>query len=359
MSNVRFVKEAYPLYLSMDFNKLPNLILKKIRDSSDFVGVRLDCEEVAHSFCVYYATENGRNEIADWLCNLGFENQVLVPFFKDGNQSVQFKREFPVYADYKNDPMFREWMSNKNKEYNDILNIDNSEYGKVLDVIYPELESKRILMSDLVDPKKLPFPRITIHFKDKDKTLKLNCVYQIESNTLFIEAEREGEKMFKVKYTIEKIDDENSELFYKTDLIYKGEFYPDNGLLVPITKTFNEYEEHDELNVAMWHFFFVNYFVRVLPGCYTKTIKKQEEIFSEGKGNKKRYKTKIVLKSHYEVSFKNYSVKHIRHIFKCLCWGVRGHYRHYKNGKVVFVQAFRKGKERNNLSAFSEKEYKL
>lgn len=37
-------------------------------------------------------------------------------------------------------------------------------------------------------------------------------------------------------------------------------------------------------------------------------------------------------KDHYEI--------------QCPCWEVRGHYRHYKNGKVVFVKAFKKGKDR-------------
>ena len=31
----------------------------------------------------------------------------------------------------------------------------------------------------------------------------------------------------------------------------------------------------------------------------------------------------------------------------CLAWGVRGHFRHYKSGKVVFVNAYVKGKERD------------
>ena len=30
----------------------------------------------------------------------------------------------------------------------------------------------------------------------------------------------------------------------------------------------------------------------------------------------------------------------------CPCWSVRGHYRHYKSGKVIFVKEFEKGKQR-------------
>ena len=35
------------------------------------------------------------------------------------------------------------------------------------------------------------------------------------------------------------------------------------------------------------------------------------------------------------------------HNIQCDCWGVRGHYRHYKNGKVVFVKEYKKGKNRD------------
>ena len=34
------------------------------------------------------------------------------------------------------------------------------------------------------------------------------------------------------------------------------------------------------------------------------------------------------------------------HTINCPCWSVRGHYRHYKSGKVVFVKSYEKGKEK-------------
>lgn len=33
----------------------------------------------------------------------------------------------------------------------------------------------------------------------------------------------------------------------------------------------------------------------------------------------------------------------------CPCWNVRGHYRHYKSGKVVFVENYKKGKYRDKI----------
>jgi len=43
----------------------------------------------------------------------------------------------------------------------------------------------------------------------------------------------------------------------------------------------------------------------------------------------------------------------------CPCWGVAGHYRHYKNGKTVFIQAYRKGKKRNDPDEYQPKNYLL
>ena len=38
------------------------------------------------------------------------------------------------------------------------------------------------------------------------------------------------------------------------------------------------------------------------------------------------------------------------HDIQCPVWGVRGHYRTYKNGKKVWIEPYKKGKERNNAS---------
>ena len=46
----------------------------------------------------------------------------------------------------------------------------------------------------------------------------------------------------------------------------------------------------------------------------------------------------------------------IRHM-NCPCWGVIGHMRHYKSGKEVWIKPYRKGKERNNPTAYQAKEY--
>lgn len=44
------------------------------------------------------------------------------------------------------------------------------------------------------------------------------------------------------------------------------------------------------------------------------------------------------------------------HSIQCPCWEVRGHYRHYKSGKVVFIPSYRKGKQRDTAKP-KDKEY--
>lgn len=45
-----------------------------------------------------------------------------------------------------------------------------------------------------------------------------------------------------------------------------------------------------------------------------------------------------------------------KHIINCPCWSVRGHYRHYKNGRVIFVKSYEKGKEKGKATP-KEKTY--
>lgn len=46
-------------------------------------------------------------------------------------------------------------------------------------------------------------------------------------------------------------------------------------------------------------------------------------------------------------------------VITCPCWGVIGHWRTYKSGKKVWVEPYRKGRERNNPAAYSPKECQL
>lgn len=48
----------------------------------------------------------------------------------------------------------------------------------------------------------------------------------------------------------------------------------------------------------------------------------------------------------------------LHHEINCECWCVRGHYRHYSSGNVVFIKSYKKGKNKDNF-LYTAKEYKL
>ena len=79
-----------------------------------------------------------------------------------------------------------------------------------------------------------------------------------------------------------------------------------------------------------------------------KTIKKN--------GRYKDVMTSVMVKR-YQLNDKELPNRHNNIV--CPCWGVAGHYRHYKNGKVVFIESYRKGKKRNEPEAYQPKNYKL
>lgn len=43
------------------------------------------------------------------------------------------------------------------------------------------------------------------------------------------------------------------------------------------------------------------------------------------------------------------------HNIHCECWEVRGHFRHYKNGTVVWIRSYKKGSKRNEMDINSKK----
>lgn len=80
-----------------------------------------------------------------------------------------------------------------------------------------------------------------------------------------------------------------------------------------------------------------------------KTIPKERIIRPKADGNK-TYLFRDIVK------YVNHQKQKEKHNITCECWGVRGHYRHYKNGNVTFIHEYQKGKKRNE-SAANDKTY--
>lgn len=91
------------------------------------------------------------------------------------------------------------------------------------------------------------------------------------------------------------------------------------------------------------------------------TVKKYEKT-GKGKGKKvhkgKGKKNTVRIDKTYTIEGVTPETKRRKPVISCDCWGVRGHYRHYKDGKVVFIPAYLKGKKRK-LGQPVNQEYKL
>lgn len=104
-------------------------------------------------------------------------------------------------------------------------------------------------------------------------------------------------------------------------------------------------------------FWCINFYLKNLPETQEIVKEKVEEVYVENKKGNKRYKSRVVLKRTIQIHAKPFNKKDIKHVIKCLCWGVRGHERHLKNGTIVWVKPYRKGKQRNNENVYKAKEY--
>ena len=72
-------------------------------------------------------------------------------------------------------------------------------------------------------------------------------------------------------------------------------------------------------------------------------VKENKEQNGKKKRKKKNSRQTIYLLEEI-VEYANSGI--VNHEVTCPCWQVRGHYRHYKNGKTVFIKSFYKGKRR-------------
>lgn len=117
------------------------------------------------------------------------------------------------------------------------------------------------------------------------------------------------------------------------------------------------YRENDELIDIIPPMQFMEYIIRESKKrTYEYVIKEEKEIKEHTKNktvknNKKEYNLLDAIKIYQ----KNEGEKR-KHEITCESWDVRGYFRHYKNGKVIWIAPFKKGKKRKEEN---NKEYKL
>ena len=139
MSNVRYIDEAYPLFICLNQEKFKETFHKQIKESKDFVAFmpKEAIEKKEHyedffkkekiEFALLYATEEGVNEMGEYLSNCGFSAYMKIA----PNYTIKLKQTMPVYADYRNDPNFKQWLASKGQDYADTMKLDVPSYNKI------------------------------------------------------------------------------------------------------------------------------------------------------------------------------------------------------------------------------------
>ncbi len=105
-------------------------------------------------------------------------------------------------------------------------------------------------------------------------------------------------------------------------------------------------------------FDFVSYVVYKAMNQETVLVEETERRYT-GTGSKKNTAGKKDIVYSLTDCVRKYSrhINHCKHVYTCEHWEVRGHYRHYKSGKVVYVKPFEKGKNRD--TELKDKVYRL
>ena len=76
-----------------------------------------------------------------------------------------------------------------------------------------------------------------------------------------------------------------------------------------------------------------------------REVRKKSKYQSK-RSQKNPHKVRLVRTYRLKKKWKT-AVKKRIHEITCLAWGVRGHYRHYKDGRVIFIKPYVKGKKRD------------
>lgn len=136
------------------------------------------------------------------------------------------------------------------------------------------------------------------------------------------------------------------------------------------------YNDDPDTDLMLSDMEYFSEFARTIKGLYMAvqriSVKRPEVLVNTGTAKVENTVT-IKRKGRYKKVRKTQMIKMIRvsddvlmrqdpqghHKITCPCWGVAGHMRTYKSGKQVWIRPYRKGKQRNNPTAYVPKEYQL
>lgn len=189
----------------------------------------------------------------------------------------------------------------------------------------------------------------------KDLSSDKDMIYFIvEGDLIYIKALLYDKKWVSIKgryndetKIVEVIDINEVKIYFMNELKYNNK------------KAKNNAEKYFQRMMGYW----------ISIRCYImKVLKERGRIIKESKQknensskNKTKKKNEPYVYENKEIFLFDELIEYLtspkgRHIIKCQCWTVRGHIRHYKNGKEVFIRSYKKGKNKDLYP--SDKVYK-
>ena len=112
---------------------------------------------------------------------------------------------------------------------------------------------------------------------------------------------------------------------------------------------------------VIFTFYLLQHYLTRLPEVWIHT-KKMVDIKQTKKDRKRtRGAHAVKLVNHYRFSIdelkRRNATGEMTRVYLCPCWGVRGHWRHLKDGRKIWINAYKKGKLKDNPEIYEHKTY--
>ncbi len=111
--------------------------------------------------------------------------------------------------------------------------------------------------------------------------------------------------------------------------------------------TYGDRKEYENICQCIIGVKWVMAYLHSMKKKYKKSEKPNKEIKVREKAEKEKSKSKIHYITVDDAVSLMHQTKESGYKVTCECYGVRGHYRHYKTGKIVFIKPYLKGTKRN------------
>ena len=230
----------------------------------------------------------------------------------------------------------------------DLVNITWEQFDKIWN-------DSEMYLSDF---DQIPLKKFALRLSDrKDPKSTVIFKYTAHGETLHVIVEQPGmhDEHLDIDFNVKRKPYAESD--GKFELMYAPtkELKEDDALMFPIADGNGSMQTYELICMA---FDCVSAFMLNYKDVATD-VEEREYMPREGEKKQSKHKGKNTVRL-----FKTYTlkkgwrgnVKRKKAEIHCLAWGVRGHFRHYKNGKTIFIESYVKGKDR---SKYEGKQYAL